>query len=187
VDQLRIIACAGSLRERSYNRALLRAATAMAPPGVRIEQWDRVAEVPPYNQDVQDAGPPEVVEALRSSIDRADAMLFVTPEYNYGVPGFLKNAIDWASRPAGRSVMNGRPAGIMGASTGPFGTVRGQLQLRTNLQSIGVLVMPQPQVLVMNAKERFDDDLNVKDDTTKKVIGGFLDAFTTFMRQVGRA
>lgn len=187
MEEIRVVAFAGSLRERSYNRALLRAAIAMAPAGLRIEAWDRAAEVPAYSQDLQEAALPPVVEDLKSAIGKADAMLFVTPEYNFGVPGFLKNAIDWASRPAGGSVMKDRPAGLMGASSGPFGTARGQLQLRTVLQSIGVLVMPQPQVLVMHAKARFDEDLNVKDDTTKKVIAEFLDAFEAFVRRVGRA
>src|SRR5690242_14601242 len=115
---MRACGIAGSLRGGSYNRALLRAAVALAPSGVEIRVFDRLADVPPYNADVEAKGDPEPVGALKQAIRDADALLIVTPEYNYGVPGVLKNAIDWASRPPTGSVLNGKPAAIMGATPG---------------------------------------------------------------------
>lgn len=184
MEEIRVVAFAGSLRKRSFNRALLRAVMARAPGHFRIEHWDRLAGLPAYDQDLYDAGPPAIVADLNAAIEAAHALLFVTAEYNYGIPGFLKNAIDWASRPGGRSVMRGMPAGIMGASTGPFGAVRGQIQLRTILQAIDILVMPQPQVLVMHAKDRFNEALELTDERTVDVVDRYLDAFGTFINRV---
>jgi chromate reductase len=115
---VRVVGIPGSLREGSFNRGLLRAAIELAPAGMEIRMFTRLGDIPPYNADVDDKGNPEPVQALKTAIREADAMLIATPEYNYGVPGVLKNAIDWASRPAGQSVLNRKPAAIMGCSQG---------------------------------------------------------------------
>ena len=124
-----VLGFAGSLRKGSFNRMLLRAAVELAPPAMTIETIE-LDSIPLYNGDVEAQGDPEPVAEWKDAIRRADAILVVTPEYNYGIPGVLKNAIDWASRPPGKSVLNGKPAAIMGASPGGFGSVRAQLQLR---------------------------------------------------------
>src|SRR5438309_8669659 len=108
----------GSLREGSLNKGLLRAAVELAPAGMEIQIYTRLGDIPPYNDDVFQKGDPEPVADLKAFIRGADAILISTPEYNYGVPGVLKNAIDWASRPAGKSALNGKPAAIMGCSPG---------------------------------------------------------------------
>jgi chromate reductase, NAD(P)H dehydrogenase (quinone) len=109
---VRVVGIPGSLREGSFNRGRLRAAIELAPAGMEIQIFTRLGDIPPYNSDVDDKGNPEPVQALKAAIREADAMLIATPEYNYGVPGALKNAIDWASRPAGQSVLNRKPAAI---------------------------------------------------------------------------
>src|SRR5262245_65082316 len=129
MSDVRVLGVAGSLRLGSLNRALLRAAVARAPEGMAIETFDLI-DVPLYNGDVEAAGDPPGVAAFKDAIRAADAVLFVTPEYNHGVPGVMKNAVDWASRPARDAALNGKPVGIIGASPGQVGTARGQSQLR---------------------------------------------------------
>lgn len=126
---IRVFGISGSLRKGSYNTALLRAAKELAPEGMQIEIYEGLGAIPPYNEDVREQGWPEPVRELRERIAAADALLVVTPEYNYSIPGVLKNAIDWASRPP-NPPMAGKPAAIMGASGGNFGTARAQLHLR---------------------------------------------------------
>lgn len=171
-----IVVCgiAGSLRARSYNRALLRAAAELAPEDMEIRVFDRLAEIPPFNQDVEEAGDPEPVQALKRAIDEADALLIATPEYNHGVPGVLKNAIDWASRPPRRSVLAGRPAAILGASPGVTGTARAQSQLRQSLVFTGTPAILQPEILVYRAHEKFDDQGRLTDVRTRDLIGRLL-------------
>src|SRR5215210_1165968 len=125
---MRILGIAGSLRRASYNRAALRAATKLVPEGAVLETFE-LDDIPLFNQD-EDQNPPAKVVELKRLIREADAILIVTPEYNYSVPGVLKNAIDWASRPYGDSAWNGKPVAIMGASVGAFGTMRAQYHLR---------------------------------------------------------
>src|SRR5919197_5158100 len=115
---MRVLAISGSLRAGSHNTALVRAARDLAPDGVEVELYDGLAELPPYNQDVQDLAPPAPVEDLREQVARADALLIATPEYNGSIPGVLKNAIDWASVPFPDNALRGRPAMVIGASTG---------------------------------------------------------------------
>src|ERR1043166_7383167 len=113
---VRVCGIAGSLRKGSYNRALLRAAVELAPDGLEITVFERLGDVPLYNADVEAEGDPEPVVALKAAIRQADALLIATPEYNYGVPAALKNAVDWASRPPSKSVLDGKPAALMGAT-----------------------------------------------------------------------
>lgn len=164
---------AGSLRQASYNRALLRAAVEEAPSGMEIRVFD-LAPIPPFNEDVEAQGDPEPVTALKAAIGEADALLIATPEYNYGVPGVLKNAMDWASRPPGQSALNGKPAALMGATPGATGTARAQLQLRQAFVFTQTLVLPGPEVLVARAREKFDEQGRLTDEATRRYVGELL-------------
>jgi len=167
---MRVCGLAGSLRKGSYNRALLRAAVRVAPEELEILVFDRLREIPPFNADVEAEGDPEPVAALKAAIRAADALLVVTPEYNYGVPGVLKNAIDWASRPPGSSVLEGKPAAIMGATPGGTGTARAQLALRQSFVFTGTPVLPGPEVLVAHAHQKFGEDGTLRDEATQKHV-----------------
>ncbi len=134
---MRVLGIAGSLRRDSHNSALLRAAAERLPAGVELVSYERLAEIPPYDEDVEAAGTPEPVADLRAAIRAADAVLIATPEYNHSIPGQLKNALDWVSRPAGESALNGKPAAAIGASTGMFGAVWAQAELRKVLGALG--------------------------------------------------
>jgi chromate reductase len=152
-----------------------------------ITIWDRLAEIPPFDADVEARGVPEPVAAFKLAIDEADALLVVTPEYNYGIPGVLKNAIDWASRPPGGSPLNGMPAAIMGASPGQTGTARAQLQLRQAFVFTDTRAMLRPEVLVNRAAEKFDAEGNLTDEKTRQFVGKFLEglaAWTELLRPV---
>jgi chromate reductase, NAD(P)H dehydrogenase (quinone) len=181
---LLVCGIAGSLRSGSYNRALLRAAQELAPDDMEIRVFDRLAEVPLYNQDVQDEGDPDAVRALKQAIGEADALLIATPEYNHGVPGVLKNAIDWASRPARDSVLGGKPAALFGASPGVTGTARAQSQLRLSFVFTNTPVLPQPEVLVYRAAEKFDDEGRLTDEKTREFVGRLLTALAGWTRKL---
>ena len=167
---MRACGLAGSLRKGSYNRALLRAAITVAPSGLDIEVFERLDEIPLYNADVEAAGDPEPVAALKAAIGAADALLIVTPEYNYGAPGVLKNAIDWASRPPSSSVLDGKPIALMGATPGRTGTARAQLALRQSFVFTRSAVLPGPEVLVAEAHEKFAPDGTLRDEATREHV-----------------
>ncbi|MDQ2909572.1 MAG: NAD(P)H-dependent oxidoreductase [Actinomycetota bacterium] len=171
---MRLLGIAGSLREGSYNRGLLRAAAELAPEGVELEEHD-LRELPFYDGDLEAAGDPMPVTELKEAIGRADALLIATPEYNRGLPGRLKNAIDWASRPALASPLAGKPVAIMGASTSRGGTARAQQQLRDALEFPRALVLEKPQVLVPEAFMRFDADGRLVDEQTRQEITELLE------------
>jgi chromate reductase, NAD(P)H dehydrogenase (quinone) len=173
---VRVLGVAGSLRAASYNRALLRAVQEIAPAGMTIDAFD-IAMIPLYNGDVEAKGDPAPVADFKQAIRAADALLIVTPEYNHGVPGVLKNAIDWASRPARESPLAGKPAGIMGASPGMVGTARAQSQLRQAFTFTNTPVMPQPEILVARAREKFDAGGALTDEETRKHLALWLGAF----------
>jgi chromate reductase len=175
-----IASFAGSLRQGSLNRALLRAAVALAPPTLRIAIHD-LAAVPLYNGDVEARAVPEPVEALRAAVRAADGLLIVTPEYNHGVPGVLKNTIDWLSRPPRGSALDGKPAAIMGASPGLTGTARGQSQLRQAFVFTNTYAMPQPEVLVARAHEKFDARGELTDAPTREFLAAFLARFAEWV------
>lgn len=179
---IRVVAFAGSLRKGSYNRALLVAAQAEAPPGMTIELFD-IAEIPLYDADVEAAGDPPPVVAFKSAIRAADGLLIATPEYNHGVPGVTKNAVDWASRPARQSALNAKPVGILGASPGMTGTARGQSQLRQAFGFTNSYCMPQPEILVFRAHEKFDAAGRLTDAKTRELLGGYLVAFSDWVRR----
>ncbi len=175
---------AGSLRTGSLNRALLRAARELAPVGMEIRIFHGMADIPLYNQDVEALGDPEPVQALKRAIGEADALLVVTPEYNHGVPGVLKNAIDWASRPAGGSVLARKPAAILGASPGVTGTARAQSQLRQAFVFTNTPVVPQPEILVYRAHEKFDADGRLTDEKTREFVGKLLRELADWTRRL---
>jgi chromate reductase len=178
---LSILGFAGSLRRGSYNRALLRAAVEHAPEGMAIEILDLV-EVPLYNGDVEAEGDPEAVASLKRAIAAADGVLMATPEYNHGVPGVMKNAVDWASRPPGAAPLGGKPVGIIGASPGITGSARGQSQLRQAFEFTNSFCMPQPELLVFKAHEKFDSEGRLSDAATREHLARYLAAFATWVR-----
>jgi chromate reductase len=173
--QIRVIGFAGSLRKASFNRALLRAARDLAPEGMTMEIFDLLS-VPLYNGDVEAAGEPLGVAAFKQAIRDADAVLMATPEYNHGVPGVMKNAVDWASRPPRAAPLNGKPVGLIGASPGMTGSARGQSQLRQAFEFTNSYCMPQPEVLVFRAHEKFDADGRLTDEATEKYLRAYLEA-----------
>jgi chromate reductase len=149
---MRVLGISGSLRRDSLNSALLRTAAERLPAGAELVEFGRLREVPPYDEDVDAEATPEVVEALREAVRSADAVLIATPEYNHSIPGQLKNALDWVSRPAGKSALNGKPAAAIGASTGMFGAVWAQAELRKVLGALGGRVV-EVELPVGHAKE----------------------------------
>jgi chromate reductase len=154
---MRVLGISGSLRRGSFNGALLRAAAERLPAGAELVELERLGEVPPYDEDVEAAGiEPEAVRELREAIRAADAVLIATPEYNRSIPGQLKNALDWASRPAGKSVLNGKPAAVLGASTGMFGAVWAQAELRKVLGAMGGRVVEE-ELPVAHASELIEN------------------------------
>jgi len=171
---VRLLGIAGSLRQGSHNRALLRAARELLSAGVALEEFD-LRNLPPYDGDVEAAGDPETVTALKDAIRAADGLLIATPEYNRGIPGVLKNAIDWASRPPLASPLAGKPVAIMGASTGLGGTARAQEQLRAALEFPGAAVLDEPRVLVPEAYLRFDESGELVDEGVRAQITDLLD------------
>ncbi len=171
----RILGISGSLREASYNRALLRAAADLAPPGVEIEEFD-LAQIPLYDADVEALGDPEPVAQLRAAVRDADALLLATPEYNRGTSGVLKNAIDWLSRPALASVLRWKPAAVIGASTGRGGTRHAQQQVRDSLVFPGAAVLEEPEVAVPLAWERFDAEGKLTDERMRESLQELVEA-----------
>ena len=179
---VRILGVAGSLRNESYNRAALRAATELVPEGATIETFE-LDGIPGFNQD-DEQNPPAKVTELKKRIREADAILIVTPEYNYSIPGVLKNAIDWASRPYGDSAWNGKPAAIMGASVGTIGTARAQYHLRQMMVFLNMFPINQPEVMIGNASERFDPEGNLTHDATKEFIRQLLQNLVEWTRRI---
>ncbi|MFI7573992.1 NADPH-dependent FMN reductase [Micromonospora sp. NPDC049497] len=181
-----ILAISGSLRDASFNTALIRAAQRVAPESLAIEQYDNLGAIPAFNQDIE-AEPPAPVVDLREKIAAADALLIATPEYNYGVPGVLKNALDWASRPtfpvtSWVSPLAHKPVAIMGAAPTGMGTVRAQLQLRQLFLWTDSAVLSKPEVIVTNAHEKLTVDGEIKDETTEALLRGLLDALANRIR-----
>jgi chromate reductase len=182
---MNIIAILGSLRKASFNRMLLSAAIELAPPEMSIEIAD-ISQLPLYNQDVEDAGAPEPVRKLKEQIRGADAVLFITPEYNYSMPGLMKNAIDWASRPPKENPFNGKPCAIMSASTGMMGGSRAQYHLRQSCVFVNLIPKNKPEVIVMRAQEKFDADGKLIDEATRKILATFMQSFKEWTERIGK-
>jgi chromate reductase, NAD(P)H dehydrogenase (quinone) len=168
IEQVRILGIAGSLRTGSYNKGILNAATQLVPDGAMIEIFD-IDGLPGFSQDLEKEPPAKVTE-FKQRIREADAVLFATPEYNYSIPGVLKNAIDWASRPYGDSAWSGKPAAIMGASIGGIATARAQYHLRQVMVFLDMFPLNQPEVMVGNCADKFDGDGNLTDESTRDHI-----------------
>jgi len=179
---INILGIAGSLRRQSYNRSALRAAQQLAPEGVTLNIFE-LDGIPGFNEDDEKNPPAKVVE-LKKQIRAADALLIVTPEYNYSVPGVLKNAIDWASRPYGDSAWSGKPAAIMGASIGTIGTARAQYHLRQIFVFLNIFPINQPEVMIGNAAERFDPQGNLTDEKTKEYIRELLQSLAEWTNKL---
>jgi chromate reductase len=174
---MRVLGISGSLRAVSYNTALLRAAAELAPDGVELELYDELEQVPPYNEDRDTDDPPAAVARLRERIAGADAVLFATPEYNGSIPGQLKNAVDWASRPLGRSALWGKPVGAIGASTGEYGALWSQADLRKALGIAGARVL-DAELAVGKAADRFSADGELVDEETRERLGDIVSELT---------
>ncbi len=162
----------------------LRAAIELAPESMAIDAFD-IAPIPLYNEDVYKQGFPPVVQALREKIAAADAILFVTPEYNYSVPGVLKNAIDWASRPPDQP-FQGKPAAIMGASNGMFGTARSQYHLRQICVTLDIRPINRPEVMIGHAQDKFDKEGRLTDEMTRKFIKDLLVGLAEWTQKLRR-
>lgn len=181
-EKIRILGIPGSLRKGSYNRGVLKAAVELAPDGAEITIFE-LDGIPVFNQD-QDQNPPERVAEFKRKISEADAILFSTPEYNYSIPGVLKNAIDWASRPYGQSAWDGKPAAIMGASVGAIATARAQYDLRKIMVFLNMFPLNRPEVMVGNAAEQFDADGNLTDENTREHIRKQLESLIEWTRRL---
>ena len=172
-DQITILGIAGSLRKDSYNKGALRAAQSLCPEGAKIEVYD-IAGLPLFNQDEEKNPTPKVSE-FKQKIRAADAILLVTPEYNYGVPGVMKNALDVASRPYGDNAWSGKPVALMSAALSVAGGIRAQYQIRQSFIFLNMDAVVQPEVAIGNATQRFDDKGNLTDETSKKLIRQLLE------------
>ncbi len=181
---MHVLGISGSLRAASYNSGLLRAAQEAPPPGVAVEIFDGLSAIPPYDGDVEAAGDPESVLALKRAIAGSDALLLASPEYNRGMSGVLKNAIDWASRPPRASVLDRKPVALLGASTGIGGTAAAQAQLRNALAFPGAQTMPEPELHVSRARDKFDVDGRLTDEVTRGALRLLLEALAEWTERV---
>ncbi|HEX6078724.1 MAG TPA: NAD(P)H-dependent oxidoreductase [Methylomirabilota bacterium] len=163
-----ILGIPGSLRKASFNRHALVAARALVPAGATLEIFE-LEGIPPFNQD-EERQPPARVTELKAKVRAADAILFATPEYNYSIPGVLKNAIDWASRPYGDNAWQGKPVAVMGASIGILGTARAQYHLRQCFVFLNMYPVNQPEVMIGGAAQRFNERGELTDETSKELI-----------------
>jgi chromate reductase len=175
-----VLGICGSLRKLSINRGLLRAAQQLAPEGVTVETFD-LSGIPPFNQD-DEATPPAIVTEFKVRIRAADAILFATPEYNYSIPGVLKNAIDWASRPYGDSAWAGKPAAIMGASPGMQGTSRAQYHLRQGFVFLDMHTVNRPEAMISVAGQHCDAEGNLTNEKSRQLIANLVATLAALAR-----
>lgn len=182
-DTIRILGISGSLRKGSFNTGLLRAAQELVLEGMEIDIFD-LKDIPLFNEDLEAEGDLESVTALKEAIRNSDGVLFASPEYNHGITGVLKNAIDWASRDRYEGSLNGKPAAIIGAG-GVSATARAQAQLQPVLNETGALLMVKPGVLVSAPWQKFDSEGQLTDDDTRVFLGKHLDAFARWIARVG--
>ena len=185
--QIKVLAFAGSLRKGSYNKALIRAAVEMASPSVAIDVFD-LEGIPPFNQEFENS-PPQKVREFKEKIRAADALLIATPEYNYSVPGVLKNSIDWASRPKADTPLYSKPVAIMSASTGRFGGARAQYHLRQTFVFLNMHPINRPEVMLSDASQNVDADGNLTNEQTRELIRqliGNLAEWTIKLRETKR-
>lgn len=183
-DQITILGIAGSLRKESYNKAALRAAQALCPEGAKIELYD-IAGLPLFSQDEEQKPTPKVTD-FKQRIRAADAILIATPEYNYGMPGVLKNALDVASRPYGDNAWSGKPVAILSAAMSAGGGIRAQYQLRQCFVFLNMEALVQPEVAIGNCTQRFDDKGSLNDETSKKLLRQLVENLVARVRLVRR-
>ena len=181
-EPVKILGFVGSLRKGSYNKALMRAALELLPKDATIEVFD-LEGIPPFNQDFEKQ-PPQIVKEFKAKIRKADALLIATPEYNFSMPGVLKNAIDWASRPSGDNAFEGKPVAVMSASTGRLGGARAQYHLRQSFVFLNMYPINRPEVMMPSARERVDEQGNVTDETTRQLIQQLLEALVQWTRKL---
>jgi chromate reductase len=181
----RVAVVVGSLRKDSLNRKMAKALAAMAPPTLSLEIVE-IGQLPLYNQD-DDASPPAASVAFKEKIAGADAVLFITPEYNRSVPGVLKNAIDIASRPYGKSAWDGKPAGVMSVSPGAIGGFGANHHLRQSLVFLNMPALQQPEAYVGGAGDLFDESGGLKKPETRKFLESFLGAFAAWIERTAKA
>ena len=182
---IKVLGLCGSLRKGSFNRMALKAASELMPGGMTMSTHE-IHDIPLFNADVQAAGWPAPVKALRDAVGAADAILFATPEYNHSVTGVLKNAIDWASRPPDQP-FKGKPCAIIGASPGVMGSVRSQVHLRDICVFLDLHPVNQPEVMIGNADKRFDVEGKLTDETTRKFLGQLMTAFADWCHKLKSA
>ena len=182
VTPVHVLGFSGSLRQASYNSALLRAAAELLPEGMTLETFD-LAPIPLYNQELDGPEPPEAVLRFKQRIAHVDALLIATPEYNYSIPGVLKNAIDWASRPLRTSPLNEKPLAIMGAG-GRFGTIRAQMALRQLAFATNMLALNRPELRVAQPAEKFDAQGLLTDDATRHELRALLEGLASWTRRL---
>lgn len=180
--KIKVLGISGSLRSGSFNTALLKSAKDLAPANMEIELFD-ISTIPIFNQDFENESS-KYVKEFKNKIESSDGILFVTPEYNYSIPGGLKNAIDTASRPYGNNSWEGKPAAIMSASIGMLGGSRAQYHLRQVLVSLNMQPLNRPEIMVPAASEKFDSQLILTDDKTKEAIKKQLEAFDAWIRKL---
>ncbi len=184
---LNLVTISGSLRRGSFNTALLENIPELAPAGMSFRRLE-IRDLPVLNEDLETDGlPPEAVRALQRDIRASDGIIIATPEYNHGVPGGLKNAIDWLSRGPSPHGMDGVPCAMLGASNGTIGTTRAQAQLRVTLAALNSPALPQPQVLVARAQDKIDENGRITDESTRKFIGHWLVEVERWMRRFPRS
>jgi len=177
------VTLAGSLRTGSYNQRLLDAAAELAPQTLSLNRYEELAAVPLFNEDVEARGLPSGVRKLCEAIRTADALLVATPEYNQSIPGVLKNAIDWLSRPACEGVLEGKPVGIIGVTVGPWGTRFAQAALRHVLFATDSLVVPGAGLFLREAARLFDSDGKLRDAAAREALSRYLSEFATVLRR----
>jgi len=181
LDKLHIIGFAGSLRKGSYNKMLLNAAKELSQEQMLIEEFD-ISEIPMFNSDVEKIGVPKVVKELKDKIRSADGLLIATPEYNYSIPGVLKNTIDWLSRTPKDTPLHLKPVAMMGGSGGISGTIRAQGHLRQILAHSNMLDLKKPEVLVTKIQEKFDENGVLTDEALKQHLIRFTNSFDNWIR-----
>lgn len=179
----KVLAIAGSLRAKSYNRALLVHAKKTAPASLAIEIFD-LAGLPMFDEDVEAVGYPDTVAKLQAAVGAADALLIATPEYNYGTSGVLKNALDWMSRPPGKATCTGKPTALIGAAAGGGGSMRAQATLRPVLAAMGMLQLVGADLIVPAAYNAFDAEGNLVNETSQKALAKTLDAFAAWIERL---
>jgi chromate reductase len=185
MSSLRFLGISGSLRRASLNRALLHAVGETLPAEASLTLYEGMGDLPHFNSDI--AAEPEVVTAWKAQIAAADGLIFAVPEYNYSVPGVMKNAIDWATRPPPTSPLRGKPIGIIGAAAGISGSMRAQYHLRQIMVYTNSPVMSQPEVIIPLAKDRFDEQGRLVDESTRVLLRAFGAAFVDWARRFPRA